>query len=361
MDRLRMLEVFKAVADRGSFTKGADALGLSNAVTSRALQELEAQLGVRLLQRTTRSVSLTSEGRDVLERAESLLDSYDDLIAASKLGAQEVAGEIRLSAPTSLGGRRLGPMLAGFTERYPLVRVDLQLTDSQDDMVGEGVDLALRVGDDLKRSLIARRIGEVKLGIFASPKYLKRHGVPQRPSELSRHHCLTYGGTGKNPAWRLRHRLTGEQGEWPARGTLHTNNGDALAAAAVCGSGLVLLPRYMVDGAVSRGDLQAVMTDWQAPPLGLYLAYASRRNQPVRIRRLIEHLAEKVKEALDDIDVPTDADLAALAASRADKKKVDAPTTRALPHLAWAQQPIPSRVRPANGGQSLGEAPKAAA
>ena len=109
VDRLRMLEVFKAVADRGSFTKAADALGLSNAVTSRALQELETELGVRLLQRTTRSVSLTSEGRDVLERAQSLLESYDDLLAASKVGAEETAGEIRLSAPSSLGGRRLGP------------------------------------------------------------------------------------------------------------------------------------------------------------------------------------------------------------------------------------------------------------
>ena len=359
MDRLRMLEVFKAVADRGSFTKAADALGLSNAVTSRALQELETELGVRLLQRTTRSVSLTSEGRDVLERAQSLLESYDDLLAASKVGAEETAGEIRLSAPSSLGGRRLGPLLAGFTERYPLVRVDLQLTDSQDDMVGEGVDLALRMGDDLRHSLIARRIGQIRLGMFASPGYLKRYGVPQHPGELARHHCLTYGGAGKTPAWRLRHRHTGEQGEWPARGTLHTNNGDALAAAAVCGSGLVLLPRYLVEGAVSRGELQEVLADWQAPALGLYLAYASRRNQPVRVRRLIEHLAEKVRETLDDIDGPSDDDLAALAAGYADMKAVEA-ATRGVPHLAWAQR-SPCGQRPVSAGRALGEARKAAA
>lgn len=359
MDRLKMLEVFKAVADRGSFTKAADALGLSNAVTSRTVQELESQLGVRLLQRTTRSVSLTSEGRDVLERAQSLLDSYDDLLAASKVGAEETAGEIRLSAPSSLGGRRLGPIVASFTDRYPLVRVDLQLTDAQDDMVGEGVDLALRMGDDLKHSLIARRVGQLKLGIYASPGYLKRYGVPQHPGELARHHCLTYGGAGKTPTWSLRNRQTGQQGEWPARGSLHTNNGDALAAAAVCGSGLVLLPRYLIDGAVSRGELQEVMTDWQAPPLGLYLAYASRRNQPVRVRRLIEHLAEKVKEALDDIDLPSDADLAALAAAQADMKAVEA-ATRTVPHLAWVQR-SPCGGRSVDGSRALREPRKAAA
>jgi DNA-binding transcriptional LysR family regulator len=354
-----MLEVFKAVADRGSFTKAADALGLSNAVTSRALQELEAQLGVRLLQRTTRSVSLTAEGRDVLERAQTLLESYDDLLAASKVGAEETAGEIRMSAPSSLGGRRLGPLLAGFTERYPLVRVDLQLTDQQDDMVGEGVDLALRVGEDLRHSLIARRVGQIRLGIFASPAYLKRYGTPQHPGELARHHCLTYGGIGKAPAWQLRHRKTGEQGEWPARGTLHTNNGDALAAAAVCGSGLVLLPRYLVEGALSRGELKEVMSDWQSPAPGLYLAYASRRNQPARIRRLIEHLAERVGAALEDIDLPEDNELAALAAGRADLQAVEA-ATRPGPHLAWARR-ASAAVHAVNERSAAGEARMAAA
>jgi len=156
MDRLKALEIFKSVAERGSFVRAADALNLAAPAVTRAVQDLERLLGVRLLQRTTRSVVLTSEGKDVLDRARGLLSSFEELEAISSARSLEVAGDIRLSAPVSFGVRRLGPILASFTSKYPKARIDLQLTDVAANLIESGVDLALRISRELPDSLVAR-------------------------------------------------------------------------------------------------------------------------------------------------------------------------------------------------------------
>lgn len=289
MDRLKALEIFKTVADKGSFVRTADSLNLSTAVVTRAVKDLESLLGIRLLQRTTRRVSLTSEGQGVLERARSLLDSFDELAAASGLGASEPAGEIRFTAPASFSSR-LGPVLADFSVRYPRVRLQLLATDTPLDLVEERVDLALRITRRLPDALVARRIGDVPVGIYAAPGYLSARGTPKHPDELRHHDCLVHSSTGRDTTWPFLHPVSQQLIEAPARGSLLANNAEALMSAAVRGSGLALLPQFLAQGSVARGQLQMVLNHWPSPPLGMYLAYTSRRNQPVRVRQLIDHL-----------------------------------------------------------------------
>ena len=292
MDRLKALEIFKSVAERGSFVRTADALDLATPTVTRAVQNLERLLGLRLLQRSTRSVMLTPEGKDVLDRARGLLSSFEELEAISSALSLEVAGDIRLSAPVSFGVRRLGPILASFTSKYPKARIDLQLTDVAVNLIESGVDLALRISRELPDSLVARRVGNAALGVFGSPEYLRRRGAPEHPSELHRHECLSYNGALNASRWTLTHQRSEELFEHRPQGGLNTNNADALLAAAVHGMGLVLLPNYLAEEAVARGELQPVLASWTAPALGVFLTYASREHQPQRVRKLIDHLAQ---------------------------------------------------------------------
>ncbi|HEX6362202.1 MAG TPA: LysR family transcriptional regulator [Albitalea sp.] len=301
MDRLKSLEIFKTVAEKGSFVRAADALALSNAVVTRAVQDIEQMLGVRLLQRTTRRVSLTAEGEDVLERTRRLLESFEDLAAASRVNAGQIAGDIRFTAPASFASQ-LGPVLAAFHARYPEVRLQLVATDAPLDLVAERIDLALRIARELPDSLIARRVGDVPIGVYASPAYLARKGTPKHPDELARHDCLVHASTGREAAWSFRHPVTQQPVEPAVRGTLSSNNAEALMAAALRGSGLALLPQFVVREAVADGRLQQVLNAWPCPPLTMALAYTSRRNQPLRVRKLIEHLLEALPVATDLVD-----------------------------------------------------------
>lgn len=298
MDRLKSLEIFKTVAERGSFVRAADTLDLSTTVVTRAVQDLEKMLGIRLLQRSTRRVSLTAEGEDILERTRSLLDSFDELTARSSQGATEIAGEIRFTAPASFSAR-LGPVLAEFNARYPRVRLQLLATDTPLDLIAERIDLALRITRELPESLIARRIGDVRLGVYGAPDYLAKRGTPKHPDELVDHDCLVHSSTGRESTWPFQHPVTQQPVKPSVRGLLWSNNAEALMGAAVRGSGLALLPRVLVKGAIDRGELQPVLSHWPSPPLGLFLAYTSRRNQHLRVRKLIDHLAEVLPSVLE--------------------------------------------------------------
>lgn len=292
MDRLKSLEVFKAVADKGSFVRGAEALNLSNSVTTRAVQDLETLLGVRLFQRTTRRIALTVEGRSVLDQAAGILESYDRLAASSSLAATEVAGDIRLHAPAAYGTRCLAPALAKFGAEHPRVRVDLMLGDSEPNLVEESVDLALVVGNEPGLSAVARSVGRIELGLYASPDYLTRHGVPSAPEDLQQHACLTLGGSALTKRWPLSHRASGTAREVAVRGALKTNNAEALLGAVVHGMGIALLPRIFCDSIVAKGELHTILDDWAVPAQDAYLVYSTRRNLPMRVRRLIERLIE---------------------------------------------------------------------
>ena len=292
MDRLRAIEIFKTVVDRGSFVKAAEALDLSTTAVSRSLSELEAQLGVRLLQRTTRRLALTPEGSEVLEHAGRVLEAYDDLAAVNRLSRSEPVGDIRVNAPVSYGMRRLGPVLASFLRAHPRVRIDLQLTDRVVDLVDENVDVAIRISRDLKSTLIARRIAEARLHVVAAPAYLRERGTPRHPDELAGHTVLSYAYLADRHQWQLTHVDSGEQVRVPVAGMLTANNGDVLTAVAAEGVGIVLQPDFIVEEALRSGALVEVLPEWRLPPLGIYAVYSSRRYQTLRVRRWIDHLTQ---------------------------------------------------------------------
>ena len=297
MDRLKIFEIFKQVATQRSFTQAASALGLSTPVVSRAVQELEQLLGVRLLQRSTRRVVLTREGEDVLARASPLLAAFDDLTASSRQHQSDVAGDIRLTAPASLGAGRLAPLLADFIARHPRVHVDLQLTDSTLALDGDGVDLALRLAWRLPEQLIARRLGEVPIGVYGAPAYLERKGLPRHPGELVGHDCVVHSSNALAAPWQFLHPVTQESTAPALRRLMSANHVETLMSAAVHGAGLARLPRLLADPAVARGELQPVLGQWTCAPLGIFLVYRDRQHQPLRVRKLIEHLAEAFEGA----------------------------------------------------------------
>jgi DNA-binding transcriptional LysR family regulator len=292
MDRLSALAIFKSVVDNGGFARAAADLEVSCAKVTRAVQELEMLLGVQLLQRTTRRVALTTVGREVLSRAADLLDSYDALAALSSLSASEPSGSVRLVAPAAFSRRYLGPALADFMARYPKVWVDLRMRHGHIDVVNDEVDVMLCLRSDLRPSLIARRIGAAEVGLFAAPRYLAERGEPKHPHDLLHHNCLTCEDTAGGSGWKFRQRISAEAVEVPVKGAMRSSHADALVGAAVHGAGVVLLPVFMVEEAAARGALRRLLPDWTSEPLALHLAYHSRLNQPLCVRKLIDHLVQ---------------------------------------------------------------------
>lgn len=261
-------------------------------MATRAVKELEDELGLRLLHRSTRRVVLTEEGQEVLERVDDLLASFQQLKAMALSRSVEIAGKIRLQAPVAFGTRRLGPVLASFVNLHPQVKFDLQLSDAAGDLIGGGADLALRIGTDLPPSFVARKVGEESVGIFGSPDYLRRRGEPQHPSKLERHECLGYSGTVVENEWNLTHGETGDRFDHRPGGGLNSNAGAALVAMTEQGLGLAQLPCYLVEEAVARGGLRPVLPAWSVPSLPIFLVYATREHQPRRVRQFIDHLAQ---------------------------------------------------------------------
>jgi DNA-binding transcriptional LysR family regulator len=296
MDRLKALEIFKSVVEKGSFAKAAKTLDVS-APATRAVQDLEAALGVRLLQRSSRRVAVTAVGHEVLQRSAGLLDQYRDMEALSSLSASEVAGTVRLVAPSSCAARVLGPALASFRALHPKVSIDLRVTDDGAAAGVEEADLAVCLGRDLRLSMIARRVGVARLGLYASGAYLARHGVPQHPLELQHHDCLTGDGIHPGPRWEFRHATTHETCLATIRSAVHSNNVETLTTAAMHGAGIVMLPDLLASDLVWEGGLQRVLAPWQAEPLDVYIAYRSRQHQPLRVRKLIDHLQAAIAAA----------------------------------------------------------------
>jgi DNA-binding transcriptional LysR family regulator len=299
MDRMKALSVFKAVADNGSFVAAASALDISCPVASRVVQDLETLLGVRLLHRTTRRLALTAVGEDVLRRAASLLQSYDELASIGRLSASEPAGVIRMAAPASFARHYLGTALATFRAHYPLVQVDLQLCEGTVNAILDEVDLALCQSEELRATQVARPLARMEVGIYAAPSYLAHKGEPTHPSQLVLHDCLTSRATGTGTTWSFRQLDGGDPCTVSVKGALHANQIEVLADAAAHGAGIVMLPGFVAQAAEAQGQLRRVLQGWRVAPLSLQLTYSSRRNQPMSVRKLIEHLVETLGTAYE--------------------------------------------------------------
>jgi DNA-binding transcriptional LysR family regulator len=305
MERLKALQIFKAVVDHGSFTKAADAANVAVPSVSRAVQDLEALLGVQLFNRTTRKVSLTSVGHTVLEHATGVLDCYEDLARVSSDIALDVSGDLRFDVSVLFGMSRLAPVLASFMREYPKVRVDTRLVDNSAETLGDLADLSIVVGRPAPSSCVARALTATRFGIYASPKFLGSAGVPAHPDDVRPDLCMAVMAGPHQASWQLTHSSTGECSTFGARSAFRTNCPSALISAAVDCLGVAIVPEPIACVAESRGELVRILTDWQAPLLETQLLYRSRRNQPMRVRKLIDHLVHCFRENSDSDLAPS--------------------------------------------------------
>lgn len=292
MDRLTGMQVFVHVARAGSFAAAAREMNMSRAMVSKHIMNLENELGVRLLNRNTRQVSLTEAGADYLERLGHILSDIEEAEAALTQLNTEPRGVLRVNAPPSFGAFHLVPMIAQYMQTCPRVRVELTLTDKSADMVEEGFDLAIEVGRLADSSLVARTLAHSRLVVCGAPAYLKRHGIPQTPEDLAAHNCLTSSRFPPRDEWPFR----GPNGDafHKVSGSFRSNIGDAVHRMAVNGVGLTMLPTYMVGQDLKKGRLQAVLTEYEPSPYVIAALYPDRRYLPAKVRNFLELLADRL-------------------------------------------------------------------
>ncbi len=296
MSRLPDLEawaIFAKVADLGSFARTAEELRLSKPTVSKAISRLEARLRIPLLHRTSRQVTLTENGRAVLERARRILAEGEAAEAETHAQAEQPCGLVRMTAPMSFGMQQLGPLLPDFLETYPDVTVDLHLSDAQEDMIAKGFDLALRIASLPDSSLRARKLCEVQRPIVASPAYLERNGYPKHPRDLQKHKGIFYSNQARPDVWRLRHARHGEwEGQIPGR--LITNNADVVVPALVAGMGIAIQPLFSVWRELEEGSLVEILPGWELTPINLYLVTPPSALRPSKVKVLVDFLAERL-------------------------------------------------------------------
>ncbi|WP_368231585.1 LysR family transcriptional regulator [Aeromonas sp. s3] len=282
---LELMGLFATVVEQGSFTGAAELLGMPKSSVSQKISRLESQLGVRLLQRTTRRLSLTPQGEVYVEQCRALLAlARSANLAMARLRAAP-AGRVRITAPEATGTLLLGRILAEFRALYPEVVLELTLCDEQLDLVGEGYDLALRAAPLKDSCLICRRIGQVPRYLVAAPAYLAAHGMPQQLSELGRYACLVHTSL---PVWPL------QEGGWRPQGACISNSLLALRELAINEGGIALLPHHVCEGDLASGRLQRVLPELTVPPNPFYLIYPSREHLAPALRSLMDFVAERL-------------------------------------------------------------------
>ncbi|WP_164465035.1 LysR family transcriptional regulator [Aeromonas dhakensis] len=282
---LELMGLFATVVEQGSFTRAAELLSMPKSSVSQKISRLESQLGVRLLQRTTRRLSLTPQGEVYVEQCRALLAlARSANLAMARLRAAP-AGRVRITAPEATGTLLLGRILAEFRALYPEVVLELTLCDEQLDLVGEGYDLALRAAPLKDSSLICRRIGQVPRYLVAAPAYLAAHGMPQQLSELGRYACLVHTSL---PVWPL------QEGGWRPQGACISNSLLALRELAINEGGIALLPHHVCEGDLASGRLQKVLPELAVPPNPFYLIYPSREHLAPALRSLMDFVAERL-------------------------------------------------------------------
>lgn len=289
------MAVFARVVEAESFTGAARALGLSKSAVSKQVARLEADLGVRLLQRTTRRLSLTGEGATFFEGCQRMLAEASEAEAAVTHLAGGVRGRLRINAPMTFGVLHLAPLLPAFCARHPELEVELSLNDRRVDLIEEGYDVGLRIGGLPSSSLIARRLATSRPAVCASPAYLARNGRPERPEDLRAHVCLIYSYLDPPKIWRFR------SPRGPTRvtvsGPLETNNGEVLLQAALAGQGIARLPSFIVGPALLDGRLIELLSDWQDPrEPAIYVVYPERRHLAPKVRAFVDFVAERITD-----------------------------------------------------------------
>lgn len=289
MDKFQEMRVFAAVVDAGSFVAAAEALGMSKAAVSRHVSDLEQRLGARLMQRTTRRLSLTDEGEVFLARCRDILASVEESEAEISTRATSASGLLKLSVPVSFATRHLAPLWSEFLASHPRLTLDVHLADRVVDLVDEGFDLAVRIARLPDSSLVSRRLATTRLVMCAAPAYLKRRGKPKQPDDLASHDVIGYSLFATPGQWSLQ----GPDGPVTVktRPRLWTNNGDTSVAAAVRGAGIDLQPSFLIADELAGGRLVEVLPRYRAGELGIYAVYPSRKFVLPKVRAMVDFLS----------------------------------------------------------------------
>lgn len=291
MDKFVEMQAFASVVDAGSFVKAADALGMSKAAVSRYVGDLESRLGVRLLHRTTRRLSLTEEGQVFHARCRELLSGVEE--AESEITSRNVvaSGLLRINAPVAFGARHLAPLWGAFRARHPQVSLDITLSDRIVDIVEEGYDLAIRIATLASSTLVTRRLATTRMVLCASPAYLAQRGTPRHPDDLARCDVIAYSYWSTKDEWHF----DGPEGRVSVRTQpcIRTNSSDTCLAAALSHQGVVLQPGFIVGDDVVAGRLVELMPEYRSIELGVFAVYPTRKHVSPKVRALIDFLAER--------------------------------------------------------------------
>lgn len=295
MESLSDIAVFVEVVDSGSFTAAADRLGLSKSVVSKYVTRLEDRLGARLLNRTTRRLSLTEAGRTFYGRSRHALGEIEEAEAEVSRLQDEPRGELRLASPMSFGILHVAPLLPAFQARYPELTVDMVLDDRQVDLVDQGFDLAIRIGELPDSSLVARRLGPCRHVVCGTPEYFARHGVPQSPEDLAEHPAVVYRYQDSPAEWRFLDR-DGQYRHVTIGARLQLNNSLAVREALLNGAGVTLTPTFVVGADIKAGRLKAVLTAYQSIEVSIYAVYPQRRHLSPKVRAFVDFIAERIQD-----------------------------------------------------------------
>jgi DNA-binding transcriptional LysR family regulator len=289
MDLFYSMRMYVAVVDGGSFAAAADKLEISRAMVSKQIQKLEEHLGTRLMNRTTRRLSLTETGRAFYERSTEILQDVEEAEQVAGHLTRTPQGVLRLTIPLSYGQHRLAAIIGAYTQAYPQVQLDIALSDRKVDLVEDGFDLAVRIGALPQSDLIARKIGGVRSIVCASPGYVARHGAPRTPEELGSHACLGYSLTGSGTDWRF--ETPDGPLIVPITGPIRADNGDIIRLAALSGAGILFQPHFIVEDDLAAGRLVQLLPAWQSAELGVYAVYPSRKHLSAKVRTFVDFLA----------------------------------------------------------------------
>jgi DNA-binding transcriptional LysR family regulator len=290
MDRLAAMRVFVEVAGTGSFSAAADKLDMSRSMVTRYVAELEEWLGARLLQRTTRSVTLTDAGEHCLRRSQQMLSLMEDVEQETSRVDGALRGQLRITCSMSFAYAQMAAAIVDFLKLYPQLKIDLDASEGALNLVEARIDLAIRISAEPDPALIGRVLAPCTSVLVASPTYLARQGVPQSPADLAAHRCLTYANFGKS-AWTLSRGV--ERVKVDVSSHLSANEATALLRAALAGGGLALQPTYLANPHLADGSLQQVLPDWTLPDMAIYALYTSRRHLSPAVRALLDFLADR--------------------------------------------------------------------
>jgi DNA-binding transcriptional LysR family regulator len=291
MDRLDGMRLFVRVTELGSFSAVAQQMNIARSIVTRQVAALEAHLGTKLLARSTRRLSLTSAGATYLEQCREILSLVEAAETGLTENTQAPSGHLRITLSFSFGIRQLMPLFSEFMTLHPAIVLELEFSDRRSNLIEGGHDLAIRIASQLDAGDVARKIGSSQSVVVASPDYLKRHGTPRHPRDLSAHECFGYL-LAPRPSWA--YIIDGETVWFPIRGRLEANSGEALLAAAICGLGITLAPTFIAENAVRDGLLNILLPSFRMPELGIYAVFPGNRYIPHRVRALVEFIAQRI-------------------------------------------------------------------